>query len=976
MNNLSRKEIIEFGIGKGYSPDKINTALTRSNQSSLGPRERALIEENAWGKSPIKRFGEGAQRTLQGINTIASIAGSALTDSKARANMKNVMNEYLAGKGLSGILSDVGSMVGAPYGLTEENIRNKGLGKVITEVPFKAWANPFETTLDIGLPMLGKIPSHSVGNALTKINAPQAIRSLIPSSQVSKVNTAINTGRAGVMSIDRAMARQLNEAVGGAGKADMVQVAKNLQIPEAGKWQGSEATLKATKKMAEISDRWDRMLVELGVDPSKGKQLAQGQYLMETFNPDRSKPITFSGINDLITSMGADKRLLNALGTDRETFLAKAREASELYNKGIIKPLSHRATFARDERFPGLVTAEDRNLNFLADRKYGKATPEELAPTLLKAYEDTAREMTQANLGKVSIEGVAKAVGKKVGPEEFTKLADDEIIISPKAFNDLISEDFNTGDFGTVNKRLRDFATKGLDEKLVNDFRYADDLYKVSTKDIFPLVNMANANKYRYPLLNKLNSGWKTAQLITPKYVVENRLGNWTLNALEGVTPIDYIEAMALKPPKGDYTYKGKYFDIKPNQLKADTSYYGVLGENFQGTTSMKAMRLSLNKIKQGIKDKDISQLAGGAYDLFSAPTLAVESNLEGVDRYANFIRQAKRMSKRTGESVENIIKRAAKDNQLYSELMGSVNKSLGDYVGRNWAIDPQAYALASLAFPFFKYPTQGVRTLVHQAIRRPGSFFGKVTLPSRIGSDIWKQQVTEYPEIADEKGGVVTDSTKGKFGRTILRQSDINPLGAGMGLISNALNNWGDIGISPFFSFANIAQHKDRYGNIASSPRYTTINRGREAVWNNERGLPTRKTMERPELIDRLGLAGGTLANMYMPPVIAWNRYIGPLSAFALDKPFYPRYDTSMMGQVGEVRIPKGLQPIISGKTQTVGRRGFEPVRQQMFGLREVRLYPRQSTSVNSIRNYKKAIDKYRRQQLMKKLENNGGRK
>lgn len=971
MADFSRNDIINYGIRKKYSADKINTALVKGGQNSLGPRERALIEEGMWGKSPLKRFGEGAMGTLQGINTIASIAGSALTDSNARNIMKDTMGQYLATRGLGGTLTDIGSMVGSPYGLTEENIKDKGLGKALLEAPFKAWAHPFEATLDIGLPLAGRIPAHSVGNALAKINGPQAIRSLISSSQVSKVNTAINTGRAGVMSLDRQMARQLNEAVAGVGKADMEQVARNLQVPEGGKWIGSEATLKATKKMAEISDTWNSKLVELGVDVDKAKEVSTLQYLMERLNPDRTRPVTLTGIRD---ALAGDKKILKALGTDIESINKLAKEAEGYFDQGIIKPLSHRATYAKDERFPGLVTREDRALNFLADRKYGKATPKELAPTLLRAYEDTAREITQANIGKVSMEGVARAVGKKAGLGDFANLLDDEIIISPRAFNDLISKDFSASRFNTVSKRIKDFATKGIDETLAKN--YTNDLYRVSTKDIFPLINMANANRYRYPLLNKLNSGWKTAQLITPKYVIENRLGNWTLNALEGVTPMDYIEALGYRTAKGNYPYKGKYYDIKPEQLKADTSYYGVLGESFQGTTAHRAMKLSLDKIREGIKEKDIAKIGKGSYDLFSAPTLAIESGLEGVDRYANFIRQAKRMSSKTGESVENIIKRAGKDNALYSELMGDVNRSLGDYVGRNWAIDPQAYALASLAFPFFKYPTQGVRTLTHQAMQKPGNFFGKVTLPSRIGSGIWKQQVAQYPEIADERGGIVTDSTRGKYGRTILRQSDINPLGAGMGLISNALNNWEDIGISPFFSFANIAQHKDRYGNIASSPRYTTINRGREAVWNNPKGVPTRRAMERPDLIDRLGLAGGTLANMYAPPIIAWNRYIGPGLATALNKPFYPRYDTSMMGQVGDIRMPRGLQPIISGKTHTVGRRGLEPIRQQMFGLREVRVYPSQSTSTNSTRNYRSAIKKYKRYQIMKNLENNGGKK
>lgn len=973
---LTRNELIEYGVERGYPTDRINKALNKKGFNTLGPRESALIEEGGWGKSPVKRFGEGAKATVKGLNTIATLAGQfAFGDKETKSKMVGDAINYLSDRGVGGALKDAGSMLGMPYGLTEENIKNKGLATVLAEAPFKAWAHPFETTLDIGLPIAGRLPAHSVGNALARANAPRWVQSIIPSEKLSNVNSIINTSRAGVMSVDRAMARQLNEAIGGVGKADMVQVVKNLQIPEAGKWTGSEATLRATKKMADISDQYNKMLVDLGVDASKAKQVSTAQYIMERFNPDRTKPVTVGQISSAMSlggPTGESKALANALGISEDRLWRVYGGASDLFDRGIIKPISHRATFMRDERVPGAVSAQDKLMDFMADRRYGKATPEELAPTVLKAYEQTGREMTQAQLGKLSMEGVVRKTGRRISPDEVASLGSDEIVISPRAFNDIISKDFQASKFGTTNQRIIDMATKGLDDTTA--LQYADDLYAVRPDDIFPLVNMASSTKYRYPLLNKLNSMWKTAQLITPKYVIENRLGNTILNAIEGVTPWDYWQATKLDLFGKDIR-KGKFYDIKPEQLKADTSYYGVLGEDFQGTRAMRATKQSLDKIKQGVLDRDLGGFAKGTYDLFSAPTLAIESMMEGADRYANFIRQAKRLAKERGVSVEELIKQAGSNNQVYADIMGRVNKSLGDYTGRNWAINPQAYALMSLAFPFFKYPAQGVRTLAHQAMTRPGNFASKVTLPSRIGRDIWDRQVEQYPEIADERGGVVTSSTGGMYGITNLLQSDVNPLGAGAGLIANALGNWEDIGISPFFALANLARHQDRYGNIASSPRYTTINRGREAVVNDPRtGLPTAQRLDKPELSDRLGYALSTLGNLYSPPVIAWNRYIGPGVAGAMGKQFYPKYDTSLLGQIGEGKVPSWLQTMYSGKTSTMGRNKKQTIQQQLGGLKNVTVYPSQSVSTRDIRSFKSAMRKYRRSRIMKDL-NNGGK-
>lgn len=964
----TREEIIDYGFKNKYSPEKTNQALAKDGHSPMGPREEGLYRAERWGTTPLQRLGKDAIDFTSGLNTLMTMGAdygynlATKPQETISSTVKNVGN-YLGDKGVGGALVDVASLLGEPYGLTKENIQQQGLPKVIRDLPGRTWAHPGFSTLDFVLPTMGRMKGHQLGNLLEKVNAPESIRQFIPSSSISKVNEAINSGKGIVSATDRAMIRKLSEATN-MKDVDMAQVARNLQAPAKGVWAGNEATLKATEKMRDIAKEYNKSLVDLGVDAGKAKTIAQAQYIMEKLNPNRELPIA---VDDFVKVLSGERTGIKGIKSPAISSLAK--EAGDLYDRGIITPLSHRATFMTDNRLPNLVTEADRSMGNLADRRYGKATPEQLAPTLFKAYEDTAREIYDANLGRVSVDSIAKSIGRKVSPSQILDggLLDNEIVISPRAYTDSIRQDFHTGDFTSTRRRLNNLTNKGLHKDLWN--HYGDDLWVVKKSDLRPLQNMANS-RMGDNALKRINSLWKTAQLITPKYVIENRLGNWALNATEGITPLDYLDAININP-FGKEIYRGKYNAIRPERLKADTSYYGVLGEEFQGTKATQAFKQAIGTIYQGTKELNPKKIVKGSYDFFSAPTLALESQLEGLDRYANFIKQAKRLSEETGESVESIIKRSSKNNALYNQLMGKVNRSLGDYIGRNWAIDPKVYDNLSMAFPFFKYPTQAVRTLTHQAMTRPLNFAGTVTLPQRIGSSKWKEQVKQYPQLEGLEGGLVDHNIPGKYGYLHLHQSDVHPLGAGAGLIASGLSDWENINISPFFGLERIRKFQDRYGNTASSPRYYNAS-GQTFVRDPRTGLPTRELAE-PGFGDRLAYGASWLGNMYLPPVIAWNRYVGPGITTALSQAginpnatWYPNYDTSILGQIGEGKIPSWLQPIISGKTDRPGKKYPDTILNQL-GVRTLKVYPKQHASA---RSYQMAIKKYRRNQLMKNIK------
>ena len=968
----TREEVIDYGYKNKISPEGTNSVLKKYNYPIMGPVEEGLYVSRNKDKNLVERVMKNALDFGAGINTFMTLGADKVPDLiknpvGTTSDVLNKAGNYLANRGIYGAIKDAGSLLGSPYGITEENIKNRGLGTVLKNAPGYAWANPGYAMVDIALPFMGRLPKHQVGDFLERVKAPESVRQFVPSTNISKVNEAINTSRGQISSINNAMRRELASATN-LDKVNMGQVARNLEAPTRGQWVGNAETLKATEKMRDIAKKYGERLIAQGALPEMARLNAQTQYILENVNPKRA--------NNIVAKDIADKIMNNSVkipGVKTEQFNKLLAEANNLYDQGIISPLSHRATYKFNPERKGLVTKEDKALGALANKEYGWATPEELRPTLFKAYEDVARDLYNAEVGRLSVKNIVDSIGERTTAERLKDarpLLDSEVLISPRAFEAKINSDFSKGHFSNTNNRLMELVNKGTPEAVKGP--YKDDLWIVKRSDLKPLYNMASVKRSSDPfarLVRGTNSTWKTAQLITPKYVIENRLGNWGLNLTEGVTPMDYLDAIGIK--NGDkFLYKGKYHDIMPERLKSDTSYYGVLGEEFRGTKFKEALTQSLKTIKQGFKDKSPKGIYRGVFDFFSAPTLAVESQLESVDRYANFIRQAKRMAKETGEDVDYIIRKASKDNKLYSKLMGNVNRSLGDYIGRNWAIDPGVYEAMSMAFPFFKYPTQAVRTLTHQAMSKTGGFATVVSLPQRIGNKVWQEQVAKYPELEGYEGGIVDHKEPGRYGALHIHQSDVHPLGAGAGLIASGLSDWRNINLSPLFSLSRIPYFLDRYGNTASSPKY--YNSGKYTFVRDPRtGRPTRE-LATPGIGDRLAYAGSWYGNTFVPPVIAWNRAYGPLTASAMagltkkDATWYPNYDTSVLGQIGEGKIPSWLQPIISGKTDRPGKK-FPDTGLNQLGVRTISVYPKQQASA---KDYKNAIKKYESNKRRKKYK------
>ena len=94
---------------------------------------------------------------------------------------------------------------------------------------------------------------------------------------------------------------------------------------------------------------------------------------------------------------------------------------------------------------------------------------------------------------------------------------------------------------------------------------------------------------------------------------------------------------------------------------------------------------------KYNSSNKSLSELGKLAHTLYTDTSditsnvfFRTESALERLDRYANFIHQAKLESQATGKTVEDILKQSSTDKKLFNKLNTEVNKDQWISTGTN----------------------------------------------------------------------------------------------------------------------------------------------------------------------------------------------------------------------------------------------------------------------------------------------------
>ena len=945
----NKRDLILQGIQRGKTTAEIEKALSKWDLGNLNKIEKQQIKEGTYGTTFRERAVQNLKGYQQGINTLGGMAWKAITDPQYRQQLGQQITDYAKDRGVLGVAEDAANLVLQPYNLTVNKITSQSPVETVTDIGAGIVNHPIQAALDIGAPVVSRLNrGGKIQQAIQNLPLPQPVKDVVTTPRMDAVNQGITQAKS------QTAAQKANAL------AD-VQLIKQSQgdLPtairnaERGIREGDEATIAQTEQLKDLSGRYQNILRDLGVSDEAAKATSVNQYIYRNLPKGVRTEIPLAKISDTILNPTPKK--IKDLGITQEKFNELLTTGNQLYDQGLIFPVSHRGAEAADSF--GVVSDIDRAKGRTAERKIGQASYRDIAREFDKNYEELFNEAYNAQSARNAYRNTA-VQGRKINPSDPTStvLGKDEVLISPRYFDDVVRASAETGKLRDISRQLNR-TTKGIDKNTA--LRYVDDLYAVNKNDLRALANAFTPSKTSSS--SRLSSGWKRFALASPRYIVGNRLGNALYNLAHGTRIDDYVAGLNLDTPWGNL-FKGSRADLIPERLKQDTSYTGILGlQPNAPTTSL--IQKGLERTAEGIQELSPTKFIEGIADTATGPIFRFDSNLERFDRFANFQRQARKEAERTGETLEAVLKRANQDDKLYNKLIKGVNDELGDYIGRNYYVNPQVYnTFKDWLYPFFKFPVTAMKSTYKLAADTPARYQTFVNIPSRIGQNIQQQEEQSLGnKYKFDLGGVVTRTPRGR-GAAEVTYSEANPFAAALGFAGDVVKNPFELissGHSPILDLVDIADYKNRWGSTASAPNTYTV--GGKTYTIDKLGNPTSEF--EPTAFDTAKLATAQLLNTFTP-VGMYNNWVGPAAALATNQAWYPRYDASVLGQIGEGQAPEWLRFLYSGKDYKPGREGQAIVAPWLY-FRQQQVYPeRQNRVTGSVRK------RIARQRALQKLE------
>ena len=912
MASYSRQELINAGIRNNLSYNQINRML---NDSGYKGGYNPLLQLENYKQLP-KRAIENATNMARDLRTFGGYIVKPLSDASIAAHeakqgdkinkakeafKKSISNDnyrktfqgMLAGGALGSVVPKVGliggAMLGASLGMEGGNpkeLANAILSTYDTSVDNLKHTSPqqviqgmFRNPLYVGLdtaPLTGKAIS-KFAKSIPE-NSPYWMRQLLPDEKTRQFNRQISN------SISGSKAKSSKNYTGYLNLEQMPyasrrNILENI-ITNKGKLNREEQLLADTIK-TNLRDVENEFIERGYGDRKLFKDNAVSQYVMYNL-PDKTQ-LVHDDIMNIIN--GNELRTGNQVSeTLRKDILKLAKEGEKLY--------------------------DDKKISFFTQQLMASTDPNVIARNLVgedrKGYFDTARIIGKQDLDKLS-SVFDRSVKHQL--DQFNKYLEVEDTISDLVHNyniERISKD-NIGLDIPENKVALSL------EEFKNNVK--DSFAKGNELDIIEALNRSNVKKEGAYLLDRLYldmiknaftkrkgnqtdrllSSFKKTVLANPHWIMLNRVGNFTNNLIDGVTLKDYQDVKT-----------ANRLGIIPEQLKQQTSFNSYVnsletGENLVAnnkltSTMFNSMKTPISKFKSDLnmfKNSrkslgDVAKLLASGYsslsDVSANPWYKLEATLEYTDRSANMIKQAKQLGKETGRDWKSILKQASSDNKLFSELNNGVNKALGDYIGRNYAMPTELYNKLSEAVPFYRFLTQTFRTTGNQLINNPLGFMSNVTIPARVGNDFSEYIINKYGLDRDKYQGGIPYLQEGNNIRTI----GFEPLP-----IASVLESFGNIGegknltqlLSPYWStFPDILSFR-KFDRTATSPRQTEMK-----LAGDEEGIRNYK----PTLGEITAYALNTLGQTTFHPYKMSTTIVPEFTKAALGEGLQSRYDTS----------------------------------------------------------------------------------
>lgn len=871
-----RDEIIKTGVDNNYSVQSINNVLGKRGLGTYNP----LTSKYAWSKI-LTNFPKDAGDFERGaltfggsvvkppmdiidafasapygskIKTASDVARAYAKDPTIRNIAKGALAGGLAGRFLGPIGTTGGAILGGTIGgvggpkqfanamLSTYNTDYDTLrsGKAdIRDIIQGAQQHPVFAGLDFlsagGGKLIGGV-SKNVANNISK-SSPEFIRQLLPDEQLRNFNRSLSTNL-GNAKADIGKNYNAFGVLEGAVRLDRPEVARHIMT---GKSNLKGKQLSIANAVRDSLKTNEKLGVDLGLlDPNLSKADTVAQYVMQ-YVP-KSYNLLHSDYRDIILGNKLRPTAEKIIKDNnlKDTINSLIKNGKDLYDKDSIVLLTQK--FAHETDPLGEVIARERNAGrnnyFDVTREIGRASTE--------------------NLGKFLDDSVRFQLDQISNAAEFDKILDN-ILTDTRIVKALKPEDISNIKAKALKEISRDIS-RGEKPNLTGA------LARSGIKNVFidPIYYKSLNNLFSRPMnagLRRVLSQFKKNVLATPHWFALNRIGNFTNNLIEGVNPKDYFDTR-------------KYKDYIPDQLKQQTSFSSYLNEGIENASEAGSVikrgagstwgrpynriKNALNKYKNSNKSlEDITDLGSSLYanvnDFVADPIFRMESSFELIDRYANFIRQAKRYAKDNNLNVVDVLKKADADNKLFHNLNTKVNKSLGDYIGRQYSLPSGLHNVLSELAPFYKFYAQTLRTTAHQLASNPYKFQAVVQAPTKIGN-VQREDIERRFNLNPEwyQGGV----PYGIAGDS-LRTMGTEPLPI-QSVLGLAKEPWeGTVSLlNPVISTIAPAVYFQRFGKTATTPRLDELKaQGKEKDF-------------KPTLLERLGYLGnaalGTTSGLY----------------------------------------------------------------------------------------------------------------
>lgn len=931
-----REQAISGALEMGANIEQINNGLINAGQKPLSEYETTLINRDRYGQNLLERFASGAKDFGSGLSSL----GGAVFQYRDNPIFRNYINKQ-AGNYLKDVVTgntnpyeDFANLVLTPYGTDVKKFVSNPI-QGIKDIGYNAAADPFNAALDLTT----LTPKGTLANIASKLDIPvvnDIRRVILPTAKEKQVNNLINLASTSTATNRIKMAKELENI---ALDSNINQAVKNLTYGSI-----TPETKDITNRLKQFSEKINKQMVDLGVDAGEAKKVAVGQYVLEQLDPKRTNKIYLQNVQKAIDNPTIDN--VKAIGLNSPTELnALVEKGSKAFDDGLIFPISQRGIKGGYDKT--LVDLTDIGKGLSTQRTFGYATPEQVASYLDTSYGQLFKEIETAQLAKNNIEELASKFGRGITPDEVNKIAKSEVIISPTEFKDGVKTLFNTGkqsELGTLAKQF----SKGASNSSIK--KYANDLYAVDKNDLRALANATAKYDVSTPTgkiiqaAKPIMGAFKGSVLAKVPYVAGNRIGNLSLAAIGGA---DYLTA--LKP--------GNIEKYIPDYLKFSTSFHG-LNPGFESSNIVNTYKDTTRNLKRGLAEltnKELSPseriasagtMIKAAQDYAVRPLFQSESTLELIDRAAVYFNEAKKYARQTGTTMEDVLNKALTDKDLQKDLISRVNNILGDYIGRNSYVNPNAYELMSLAFPFHKVITTSKDILINQLRDNPLKLQAFARIPSRYGNQLeaMDEEIGGQPRDNDIRGGLVINPTYTKREPALKVFNDYNPLiapfetlqsvigpevrpGEGTGL-AGAMNLIGG-NLNPVAGLFNVMKGLDQYGNPVVGPNTYTV--GNKVITLDNNG----NRLEQPSP-DILGAMTGYIGRNFLPLATFYNQTIGPSIGHLSGKGFYQPTNRAILGSIGDTNIPY----LMEGNTKKAPIKTLRDLTRQQLGFKTRDVY------------------------------------